>query len=213
MYLHYKAPFGVQRTLRQTYRQTLPVLTPSAAYGLLLNIAAIEMRGKRPADLPPLEIACGVIGAPAKFSLLQHAHIYPVDAKTGKGRIEETKGTKYWITPRNHEYLWQVEGVIAVRGDLCDRIRLGLNGQLERYGLPFYGQNDFFFSTLLEVSEIPFSQWYVPDKGHGSHKVTTWADHADFTSSSEISWKTNGYSTTIPEQAWLFLPPIKETLN
>lgn len=74
------------------YRPTATFLTPSAAYGLLLNIAGIESRlceeneahdGKTPASLtrPGLQ-----------------RHNYPVGT-SGEERAESAKGNKYNITP------------------------------------------------------------------------------------------------------------------
>lgn len=74
-YLYVEAPFAAFRTFTAGwYRPTATFLTPSAAYGLLLNIAGIESRlregedghdGKTPAsllrpDLPAVRLAVGV---------------------------------------------------------------------------------------------------------------------------------------------------------
>lgn len=103
------APFAAFRTFTAGwYRPTAPFLTPSAAYGLLLNVAGIESRlregddghpGKVPASLtrpglPAVEIAVGVpafryVGRrvedvpdgeifPRLQSMFQQLHNYPV---------------------------------------------------------------------------------------------------------------------------------------
>ena len=45
MCIYFQAPFAVFRTFTAgSFRPTAPFMTPSAAYGLLLNLAGIEMR-------------------------------------------------------------------------------------------------------------------------------------------------------------------------
>ena len=45
LWLHIRAPFASFPNLRTgTYRDTMPIMPPSAAYGLILNLAGIEMR-------------------------------------------------------------------------------------------------------------------------------------------------------------------------
>lgn len=109
LWLHIEAPFAVCRTFTAGwYRPTATFLTPSAAYGLVLNIAGIESRlpegapghdGKTPAtltapNLPAMKLALGApavdrdgrtIGFADAFprvqSVYQQLHNYPV----GKG--------------------------------------------------------------------------------------------------------------------------------
>lgn len=46
LYLHVRAPFAAFRLFSAgSFRPTASFLTPSAAYGLLLNIMGLEMRG------------------------------------------------------------------------------------------------------------------------------------------------------------------------
>src|SRR3954469_23984515 len=97
--LYVQAPFAACRTFTAGwYRPTATFLTPSAAYGLVLNVAGIETRlreederhdGKTPASttrpgLPSVKLA---IGAPADSdpfprvqSVYQQLHNYPVGA-------------------------------------------------------------------------------------------------------------------------------------
>ncbi|MCI5223847.1 MAG: CRISPR-associated protein Cas5, partial [Candidatus Electrothrix sp. AR4] len=94
--LRLDARFGVFRTFSAgSFRPTASFITPSAAYGLLLNIAGIDMRhddGKsvatliRPQGLPAVDIALGARGElPRQQSMLQQLHNYPVGA-AGKER-------------------------------------------------------------------------------------------------------------------------------
>src|ERR1017187_95754 len=102
-----KAPFAAFRSFTAgSYRPTMPFLTPSAAYGLALNLAAVESRfddGKSPMtlmrrDLPALEMALGAVTLPEVHSIYQQLHNYPVGA-SGKERAGDCKGAKYNIQP------------------------------------------------------------------------------------------------------------------
>jgi CRISPR-associated Cas5-like protein len=84
--LRLDAPFSAWRWLQAgVYRATFPVIPPSAAWGLVLNLAGIETRGSlaevvtsiRP-EAPALEIAVGVQRAGQRSVLYQQLHSYPV---------------------------------------------------------------------------------------------------------------------------------------
>src|SRR5271155_4653921 len=97
--LSLQAPFAACRTFTAGwYRPTATFLTPSAAYGLLLNVAGIESRlreeddghdGKTPTSLtrtglPKLRLALGAPAAPEEEryprvqTVFQQLHNYPV---------------------------------------------------------------------------------------------------------------------------------------
>ncbi len=145
--LYVEAPFAVFRTFTAGwYRPTATFLTPSAAYGLVLNLAGIESRlreehaehdGKVPASLlrpglPAVEIAVGVpeyglrsgrrvpVGSDGLFprlqTVFQQLHNYPVGT-SGAARAESAKGNKYNITPVRREYLSGLRAVVALRAD------------------------------------------------------------------------------------------------
>ena len=170
--LYLQAPFAACRTFTAGwYRPTAAFLTPSAAYGLLLNIAGIESRlyehdpdhdGSAPATLtrsklPAVRIALGVLASgplasslPTVQSIYQQLHNYPVGASGMPSEL--TKGTKNNITPVRRELLCNLRCYICVDGndDLEDRIRRGLNGEFNptRYGIPFLGDNQFLLDRL-----------------------------------------------------------------
>src|SRR4051794_17473937 len=117
--LYVEAPFAACRTFTAGwYRPTAPFLTPSAAYGLLLNIGAVESRlyehedghgGKAPASLmrpglPEVRLALAAVpsrdGAAFPFiqSMYQQLHNYPVGKDAGMPE-EWARGTKNNITP------------------------------------------------------------------------------------------------------------------
>ena len=173
--LYVEAPFAVCRTFTAGwYRPTATFLTPSAAYGLVLNVAGIESRlwehdtghdGKTPAslmrqNLPAVRIALGAkptnIGHendpyPRVQTIYQQLHNYPVGADAGMP-AEMAKGNKNNITPVRRELLCNLRAFICLDGnsDLEDRVRRGLRGEFNgtRYGLPFLGDNQFLLDRL-----------------------------------------------------------------
>ena len=182
--LYVQAPFAACRTFTAGwYRPTATFLAPSAAYGLILNIAGVESRlreedenhgGKSPASLmrpglPALRIALGAPAAdgsdpyPRVQTVYQQLHNYPVGA-SGQERAESAHGNKYNITPVRREFLSGLRAVIALDSnpDLEDRVRRGLCGELNagRYGLPFLGDNAFLLDRLEELPSTPEAHWY-----------------------------------------------------
>ena len=123
-WLHIRAPFAAFRGFQAgVYRSTSPVMPPSAAYGLVLNLAGIEMREPVDglttlirSDLPRLRIAVGLVKAADRSSLYQQLHGYRVgtDEKT-KMMAALTKGAKYQVVPVRRELLVCYEGVIGVQ--------------------------------------------------------------------------------------------------
>jgi CRISPR-associated protein Cas5t len=184
LYLSVQAPFAACRTFTAGwYRPTATFLTPSAAYGLVLNVAGVETRlreederhdGKVPASLtqwglPPVRLAVGALAAddgepyPRVHTVYQQLHNYPVGA-SGQGRAESAHGNKYNITPVRREFLSELRAVVALDGNpnLEDRIRCGLRGDYNsgRYGLPFLGDNAFLLDQLEVLAEAPQAHWY-----------------------------------------------------
>jgi len=172
LFLAIDAPFAAFRWLQAgVYRGTYPVIPPSAAWGLALNLAGIESRGAldevvttiRP-DAPHLEIAVGSLRIAQRSTLYQQLHSYPVGA-AGKGLQAHAHGQKYWIAPARREILVGLRCVVGIRGDdeVITRIPRGLAGTLEveRYGLPFAGDNQFMFSRIDVVDDMA-ARWFVP---------------------------------------------------
>ena len=176
--LYLQAPFAACRPFTAGwYRPTSTFLTPSAAYGLLLNIAGIESRlyehepahdGSAPATLirpglPEVRIALGAPdfgrladSLPTVQTIFQQLHNYRV-GKSGMPP-ELTKGTKNNITPVRREFLCNLRCYICIEGNdsLEDRICRGLNGEFNgtRYGVPFLGDNQFLLDRLeIESNE------------------------------------------------------------
>src|SRR5712691_1942881 len=129
--LYLQAPFAAFRPFAAGwYRPTAGFLTPSAAYGLLLNVAGIDSRlreedaahgGRVPStlmrrDLPACRIALGLPddGKPPRVqSLFQQLHNYPVGKDAGLPP-EMAKGNKNNIQPVRRELLLDLRAVLAV---------------------------------------------------------------------------------------------------
>lgn len=208
--LYLEAPFAVCRTFTAGwYRPTATFLTPSAAYGLLLNIAGIESRvreehpehdGKTPAslmrrDLPSVRMALGVPADvdgpqfPKVQTIFQQLHNYPVGKDAGMAP-EFAKGNKNNITPVRREFLSDLRAWVCVDGpaDLEACVRRGLRGESDeaRYGLPFLGDNQFLVDRLEERPLPEKAVWYErlrigPDQTPlpRTTRLTVWIDRAD----------------------------------
>ena len=228
MFLLIKAPFASFRPFSRVHIVPLhPYHPPSTVYGILLNLAGIEQRTgtDQPItlirdDLPEMEIAIGVPDSSQKQTsvLSQQLHNYPVGA-SGKELAKKTYGNKYWIAPVRREVLVELSIIIGVKADqeLCDRIILGLNGELDesRYGLPFAGDNNFLFDEIKIVSDknIPFAKWYYPIEDNtrpsrGICRLTTWINRADNTKT-KIKVFAPVFCNSPPENAWLKFTSIQ----
>lgn len=192
LWLFVEAPFAACRTFTAGwYRPTATFLTPSAAYGLVLNFAGINSRllegaeghdGKTPASLtakglPGMKLAIGAAavdrrGIPIAFehafprvqSVYQQLHTYPVNKKNAAVPIETTKGNKNNITPVRREFLSDLRAVIGVDADdvTLNRIQRGLNGEFPRYGVPFLGDNNFLLDRADVSNEPRAAYWFTP---------------------------------------------------
>lgn len=233
--LSIQAPFAVCRTFTAGwFRPTATFLTPSAAYGLLLNLAGIETRlreeddghpGTIPATvtktgLPVVKLALGLPES-AKFPLMttmyQQLHNYPVGS-SGNERSTTTFGNKYNITPVRRELLCNVHALIVVDGDepFEQAVRVGLSGQriATRYGLPFLGDNSFLPDRIEPLDAIPAAFWYerVSAEAKELHSRTTrltiWIDRADMSrTQSALFAPTESANREIPFAAWTTVAP------
>ncbi|QGJ71779.1 CRISPR-associated protein DevS [Planctomycetales bacterium 10988] len=236
--LELKAPFAACRPMAAGwYRPTATMLTHSAAYGLLLNVACVETRlreeekshpGRIPSsltrpDLPQVRLAIGIpeaSPAPQVQTIFQQLHNYPVGKDAGVP-AEWTKGSKNNISPVRREFLSNLHVVVCMDGndELETRIRQGLAGAFndQRYGLPFVGDNAFLIDRLAErdPSKIPGCRWYQLVKENSDSeqvptttRLTTWIDRQDMTKTkSDLFAPTSEISSTIPKEAWQWIPP------
>ena len=168
-----------------SFRPTAPFITPSAAYGLLLNLVGIEMReddGKsamtliKRSGLPEMDIALGAPVAnklwkwgrslekgessvfPAVQQIYQQLHNYPV-GKQGKEHAPHTKGNKYNITPVRRSFLSGLRAVACFRNyrpvDIGERARKGLRGEIKREYGLPFLGDSNFLPDRIELLESP----------------------------------------------------------
>ena len=218
VFIRVQAPFSAYRYFQTgAYRGTAPVIPPSSAFGLLLNLANIEMRGttigteitKIRQDIPFLEIAVGVINYGEVNTLYQQLHIYPVnrnDADVKKAE-ERTKGQKALAKMARREILLDLDCVIGLRNpdpSLVSRIEKGLAGDFntQRYGLPFAGDNNFLFNDISILEQPREIYWYVqmqqddPPKP-GSCRLTVGIDREDSSKTTSLLFAPESQKKTI----------------
>lgn len=224
-WLKIHAPFAAFRGFQAgVYRNTAPVIPPSAAYGLVLNLAGIEMRdysNKKTTeileDLLSLRLAIGVIQKPDTATAYQQLHSYPV-GNSGKDLAKLTKGAKFWITPVRREMLIDYKGVIGVQTEdenLFEEVKKGLRGELKnpRYGLPFAGDNNFLFDKI-EILEKPPENviWYVKHQVDdtqvkGSCRLYVGINRTDNSkTTSSVYVPKDNLGDDLPENAWTWTP-------
>jgi len=233
LWLYLKAPFAAYRWLQAgVYRATSPSITPSAAWGLVLNLAGIEMRTGADQPIttistaaPPLALAIGVpvrrgedaaVDAilPAVTSIYQQLHGYPVGS-SGKDLAARTHGAKYWIAPVRRELLVDCSWVLGVRGpaEVIDRVGPGLAGKLsqDRYGLPFAGDNAFLFDRIDVLDAPPPARWFVavdeespPDAA--TCRLTVAIDRGDSSRTTTRVFQPTAMSSQPPDRAWTWTP-------
>lgn len=235
--LYVQAPFAACRTFTAGwYRPTATFLTPSAAYGLVLNVAGIESRlreedaghgGQTPASivhpgLPRVRLALGAPAGddphPRVQTVYQQLHNYPVGT-SGSERADSAHGNKYNITPVRREYLSDLRALVCLDGnpDLEDRVRRGLGGEFNagRYGLPFLGDNAFLLDRLEVWAPIPSAHWYerasesdVAGPRPRTTRLTILIDRADLSRTvSALFAPTASPTGDIPETAWVDMQP------
>lgn len=223
-WLRLRAPFAAFRWLQAgVYRATSPIIPPSAAWGLLLNLAHVDTRDTRQArevtpirpDAPPLCIALGSVQTPDKAILYQQLHGYPVGS-SGKELAARTHGAKHWIAPVRRELLVGFDVVLGVRSHdaaLLQRIHDGLHGRLgaPRYGLPFAGDNNLLFDRI-DVQDTPTpARWYTPIEAgdtarRGSCRLTVAIDRDDSSRTQSLLFAPTEPLAEPPDQAWIWCP-------
>ncbi len=224
LWLHAQAPFAAFRGMQAgVYRTTAPTIPFSAALGLVLNLAGIEMRDSAPgvttqvrADVPCLRIAIGQRSSAGVGTLYQQLHSYPVGS-SGKHLKERSHGAKYWIAPVRRELLVGLDVVIGVESldaRSLDRVKKGLSGELgeDRYGLPFAGDNNLLFDRIDVLSEPLPARWYtrvlpgdMPRRG--SCRLTVGIDRSDSSRTTSVLCAPEELeSLEPPEMAWVWTP-------
>jgi CRISPR-associated protein Cas5t len=224
IFLRLDAPITAWRWLQAgVFRGTFPVISPSAAWGLVLNLAGIDTRGDTSevvtpirADAPQLQIAVGLDPSRPgiRNSLYQQLHSYPV-GNSGADFKDRTRGAKYWIAPARREILTDQIAFVGARGAaaIIGRVAPGLSGALEvaRYGLPFAGDNQFLFSRIDVAPASPIGRWFVPThkpgRGDLSTRLTTIIDRADASRTEAPLFAAAVEPSSCPENAWVSIGP------
>jgi len=224
--LYLQAPFAVFRPFTAgSLRPTAGFITPSAAYGLALNIAGIESRlddAKSPmtlmrADLPRVKIALGALCFPQVQSLYQQAHNYPIGKEAGAQYAPQARGNKYNITPVRREFLSNLRAYICLDENLNleQKVRNGMLGQYNatRYGIPFLGDNNFMIDLLREEVKRQPAYWYEKiterdDRGPRPRttRLMISIDRQIFANSSSALFAPTEQMLDIPETAWVVVP-------
>ncbi len=222
LWLHIRAPFASFYTLRTgTYRDTMPIMPPSAAYGLILNLAGIEMRGSLQksitpirSNLPHIKLAFGrVAGSNSEISvLLQNFHTYPI-GETGKERKAKTHGNKYWIEPTYREVIVNLNMMLGVKAkpELIFLIRRELEGKSDPsyYGFPFAGDNNFLFDRIDCLDEPLPTHWFVHSDSNlelepGAVSMTVEIDRQNPSKTKSLLFSTTQHpSTSLSDSEWL----------
>jgi CRISPR-associated protein Cas5t len=236
LFVRLQAPFSAYRYFQTGgYRGTAPVIPPSAALGLLLNLAGIEMRGSMVGtvvtpirkDILCLYLAVGAVFFGEVSTLYQQLHIYPVNPNDPSVKEAEsrTKGQKALAKMARREILAGLDCVIAVRDTddrLTDRIQRGLAGDFngERYGLPFAGDNNFLFNQIEIVDQPPPTYWYVQVQSDAvrplrdSCHLTVGIDRADSSKTTSLLYApVEEASIYPPEKAWTWTPRVPDTVR
>ncbi len=226
LWLRLRAPFAAFRYFQAgVYRSTSPTIPHSAAWGLVLNLAGVDIRSNENNSIteidpsaPPLLIAIGNVQHSERNTLYQQLHSYPVGT-SGKEFAERTKGAKYWIAPVKREILADFDVVLGVRTEdqkLANRIKLGLAGDLPdvRYGLPFAGDNNLLFDRIEILESAESAYWFTPvvdnedaSPRKGSCRLSIKIDRVDSSKSIAKLFAPEPEKIDIPpEGAWIWTP-------
>lgn len=220
-----RAPFAAFRGMQAgAYRSTAPVIPFSAAWGLLLNFGGIETRRSDVPttlvsdDAPNLELAIGAVSPATVTTLYQQLHAYPVGS-SGKELKARAHGAKYWIQPVRRELLVDLDCVVGARGadDVLKRIEAGIQGRLDldRYGLPFAGDNNLLIDRVEVLNSAVPIAWYAPlqdGEAHheGSCRLTIRVDRADASRTTFLLCAPMIPSIEVPEAAWTWTPRVAQ---
>lgn len=225
--LYVQAPFAVFRIFATgSFRSTAGFITPSAAYGLVLNIAGIESRFDdgtstmtlTTPDLPQVKIALAALCFPDGQSLYQQNHNYPVGKEAGARYAPLAKGNKYNITPVRKEFLSNLQAYVCIEGNskLEQGVRDGLAGRFNgtRYGLPFLGDNNFMIDVLREETDRQAAYWYEKVSENDSKgprprttRLTLTIDRQNMAKTTSALFSPGSEKLLdIPESAWVTIP-------
>lgn len=221
-FVRLKAPFAAFRTFSAgSSRPTLNVIPPTAALGLIYNFASIDSRGEdlgrsinTVVDTPPVKLAIGMINEPTENVSLQQGHSYLVGSSGKARRHFAAGGQKTHIAPIRVGTLSQFDCVLGVEADdeLGRRVERGLNGELERYGVPTLGDGGLLFDSIMLSPDVPVpARWCVPpgrvQKATGAARLPLWIDRANSAGTIVRLFQLTEHLKAAPDCAWMELPP------
>jgi CRISPR-associated Cas5-like protein len=215
-----KAPFAAFRDLKSQLK-SYPIITPTAAWGLLLAAAGIEARKdvSEPVtltapDAPDLQLALGQVAAGTVQSLYQQLHAYEVSPSAREKHLRAgCKGAKYHITPKYRDVLVGLDCVLGVRGqaEVLERIVIGLESGIDHYGIPFAGDNNLFLERF-EVTAAIAAGWCeaIDNPVQGSFRMPVWNDRARSERNVYQMFRLSKPTVDIPQSAWVVVGPSRE---
>ncbi len=206
-----------------SFRPTAGFITPSAAYGLLLNIAGIDMRhddGQSVmtliwTNLPAFKIALGTGTMPGRHVLMQQLHNYPI-GNTGQEHAIHTKGNKYNVIPVKREILSGINAYVVINGnpEVEKKVMDGLTGKTQRsYGLPFLGDNNYLLDRFEPILKMEPVWWFekIDNETDGirefTTRLTTSIDRADLSRTRSFLFAPSVEKhDQPPDSAWISMP-------
>lgn len=164
------APFSAFRTFSAGYRSVYPTIPHSAARGLVLNLAAID---DDHGSIPAMDIAVGLEKAGEVGVVYTQLHR---SNKKNKKFLETRQ--KLEVTPISREVLVGATFLIAVRAEdeLIEKVRAGLRGELDRFGIPFAGDNQQTYEAIEEVIDA-VGAWFYPSTKGAAVSLSTKVDY------------------------------------
>jgi len=217
--LYVSAPFArFQHLVSGRTRPCFDFMPPSAAYGFVLNLASVEMRERGSKaitlikkGLPRVRLALAALEFPSKQRVYQHLHTYPQDAVSRKEQEGVCFGAPGKITPCWRELLVNFRAYISVWPEkgcewLEERVRDGLAGKLDRYGVPFLGDSNFMVDEIRIVDELDPAYWFVGVDGSNGYsaRLTVTVNRKDTARSvMGLFQPTPKPVVEIPKEAWV----------
>lgn len=225
LYLYFKAPFGAFRAFQSIEMvATADFVTHSAAYGLLLGLAGVNRDRKE--EFIGARIALGTWKEklPVRGRCYQQLHWVKTEGRKPKskggesleGAYERSKGTKPDIRAVWREYLFGLQGYIGLdHPSLEEQVRRGINDpvELDYWGLPFLGDNNFFIESLREEPQPNSCEWLCKlddakmSRGERLFYLSVWTDYKENKRSLSRLFYFSQSATQPPKEAWVTVQP------
>jgi CRISPR-associated protein Cas5t len=221
LFIYFKAPFGAFKPFQSIEMlATVEFMTYSAAYGFLLGLAGINSRDPLvKSAYINTRIALGTFNLPRKGRVLQQLH----KGKPGSDNAERVKGRKPKIDVFWRELLYDsLEGYIGLDNpELEPLVIQGINNpqNLDYWGLPFMGDNNFFIERLDIVQETRKCEWFTLLNSNTSpnnqrlYYLSVWTDYQDSRNSKSLLFQLIPSKETTPldldSDTWVMISPME----